>query len=94
MHVTDKKKRYQQTHPLDIFIRFNFFITILWGKAGSGPNHREAKEGGLKTFLNLKRFFAFILFYYLHNYFKYISIILFTKHRVVCNDILGGTTLR
>ncbi len=27
-------------------------------------------RGELKTFLNFKCFFAFILFYYLHNYFK------------------------
>ncbi len=59
-------------------------------KAGNGQNHCEAREGGLKTFLNLKCFFAFILFYYLHNYFKCMSIILFTIHRVVCNDIFRG----
>ncbi len=49
-------------------------------------------------FLNLKRIFApfafvFVLFYYLHNYFKYKT--LFTIHSVVFIIIfLGGTTLR
>ncbi len=45
------------------------------------------KRGGLKTFLNWKCFLAFILFYYLHNYLKYMLIILFTIHRVTCNYI-------
>ncbi len=59
-------------------------------KSGSGPNHCEAREGGIKTFLNLKRFFALTLFYYLHDYFKYMSIILFSIHRVACNYIFRG----
>ncbi len=48
------------------------------------------RRGGIKTFLNLKRLFAFILFYYLHNYFKYMSIILSSINRVACNDIFKG----
>ncbi len=39
--------------------------------------------------MNLKRFIAFILFYYLHNYFKYMSIKLFTQSLVII--FLGGT---
>ncbi len=52
-------------------------------------------RGRLKMFLNLKCIFApfaFVLFYYLHNYFKYKT--LFTIHSVVIIIFLGGTTLR
>ncbi len=52
-------------------------------------------SGRLKMFLNLKRIFApfaFVLFYYLINCFKYKT--LFTIHSVVIEIIfLGGTTL-
>ncbi len=65
-------------------------VCVCVSKSGSVPNHCGAREGGIKTFLNLKRFFALILFYYLHDYFKYMSIILFSIHRVACNDIFRG----
>ncbi len=51
-------------------------------------------RGTLKIFLNLKCIFApFVLFYYLHNYFKY-KTLLFTTHSVVLIIVLGGTTFR
>ncbi len=48
-------------------------------------------RGTLKIFLNLKCLFApFVLFYYLHNYFKY-KTLLFTTHSVVLIIVLGDT---
>ncbi len=42
----------------------------------------RGKGGGLKTFLNLKCFFCIYFVLLLTQLFKYMSIILFTIHRV------------
>ncbi len=62
------------------------------GKCGKeAVDQTTVRQGrGTENISELKTIFAFILFYYLHNYLKYMSIILFTIHRVTCNDIFRG----
>ncbi len=61
------------------------------GKQAFGPKHCEAREGETQDVSKLNAIFAPIaLFYYLHNYLKY-KTLLFIMHLFL---FLGETTLR